>query len=170
MSSDSYDATRDPRTGRPALPIEVEKTRVAEQEKSELIADNTEIADHTETDPLLPGSALLRSVTETDSEIQFRQSTLENLGELSEEGDRSPTEGGQRPEALAQFAESAREDSGETLPKELTANAETAPIPTDNVVKHEVATQLLNDGAHGLEPDPDAAGEDRLPDRINTRP
>ena len=75
----------------------------------------------------------------------------------------------QRPEALAQFGESAREENPSPSPKSLKADAETAPVATENRVKHDVATRLLNDGAHGAQPDPDAAGEDRLPNRITKK-
>jgi hypothetical protein len=120
MASKSYDPTRDPRSGRPPLPIDAEKARA-------------EAGTETQEDRPPPKSA-------------------------------SKAGGNQRPEALAQFAESARDS--ETSPKHLDADGETAPIPTDNTAKHDVATKLLNEGAHGKEPDPDAAGEDRLPDRI----
>lgn len=76
-------------------------------------------------------------------------------------------EQGQRPEALAQFAQSARD--GEKSPKKPTADAETAARPTDNADKHEVATRLLNEGAEGEHPDPHEEGVDRLPDRILDR-
>lgn len=75
--------------------------------------------------------------------------------------------GGERPEALAQFAQSARD--GEDSPKENTADAETAPVPTSNDDKHDVATRLLNEGADGENPDPHEEGVDRLPDRIKDR-
>ncbi|MBK1867846.1 hypothetical protein [Taklimakanibacter albus] len=70
----------------------------------------------------------------------------------------------ERPEALAQFAESARhgEQAGVTGP---TATARTAPIPTDPKLKDEAATRVLAEGATGE----DLAAEeyvDRLPDRI----
>ena len=71
------------------------------------------------------------------------------------------------PEALAQFAESARH--GEDSPKSPTANEETAPQPTSNEDKHDVATRLLKEGAEGEKPDPHAHGVDRLPDRIIDR-
>ncbi len=76
-------------------------------------------------------------------------------------------EPGQRPEALSQFAESARD--GEDSPKELTADQETKPRPTSNKVKHKVATRILHDGAEGEHPDPKAEGADQLPDRIIDR-
>lgn len=70
----------------------------------------------------------------------------------------------ERPEALAQFAESARhgEQAGVTG---LTATAHTAPIPTDPKLKDEAATRVLAEGATGE----DLAAEEyveRLPDRI----
>jgi hypothetical protein len=74
---------------------------------------------------------------------------------------------GQRPEALRQFAESARE--GEASPKDLEADRETSPKPTSNKVKHKVATRILHDGAEGEHPDPKAEGADQLPDRIIDR-
>ncbi len=70
----------------------------------------------------------------------------------------------ERPEALAQFAESARrgEEAGVIG---LKATARTAPIPTDPKLKDEAATRVLAEGATGQ----DLAAEeyvDRLPDRI----
>lgn len=86
------------------------------------------------------------------------------------EGDRGAGKdgpSGERPEALSQFAESARE--GEDTPKDLTADRDTAPKPTSNRDKHDVATRILHDGAEGEHPDPKAEGVDRLPDRIVDR-
>ena len=74
---------------------------------------------------------------------------------------------GERPEALAQFAQSARR--GEESPKSNTADAETKARPTDNADKHEVATRILHDGAEGEHPDPKDEGVDKLPDRIIDR-
>lgn len=132
--SDSYDQTKDPRTGRPAQPDSKERpaVKVAEAKKEER-------------------SALETAVT-----------ALEGGGASQQD---HPA--GQRPEALSQFAESARE--GEDQPKDLTADRETAPKPTSNRDKHEVATNILNDGAQGEHPDPKAEGVDRLPDRIVDR-
>jgi hypothetical protein len=76
-------------------------------------------------------------------------------------------EGEQRPEALSQFAQLARK--GEKSPKENTADKETAPRPTANRVKHEVAERLLHKGADGETPDPQEEGADRSPDRIIDR-
>lgn len=74
---------------------------------------------------------------------------------------------GERPEALAQFARSARE--GEQSSKEKTADRETTPRPTSNRDKHEVAERLLHKGAEGETPDPREEGADKLPDRIIDR-
>jgi hypothetical protein len=86
-------------------------------------------------------------------------------GEAPEKGKKK--EGGERPEALAQFAQSARE--GEDSPKENEADQETAPEPASNADKHDVATRLLNEGAEGNHPDPHEEGVDKLPDRIIDR-
>jgi hypothetical protein len=87
------------------------------------------------------------------------------------EGEAAPeeekVEGGERPEALAQFAQSARK--GEDSPKSPTADEETAPEPASNADKHDVATRILNEGAEGKHPDPHEEGVDRLPDRIIDR-
>jgi hypothetical protein len=87
-------------------------------------------------------------------------------GEAPEKG-KEKQESGERPEALAQFAQSARE--GEDSPKKPTADEETAPEPTSNADKHDVATRLLNEGAEGKHPDPHEEGVDKLPDRITDR-
>ena len=73
---------------------------------------------------------------------------------------------GERPEALAQFAEAAKNQETKKAARPLTADENTSPIPTDNADKHDIAETLLNRGAHGEAPDPEAAGEDKLPDRI----
>lgn len=141
MTSSSYDPTKDPRTGRPPLPA-----------GSGTPVDTTsQPAAH---------SAERRELDQVQREA----------GDSSE-GRRTvaPTPEGERPEALAQFGQSAREENAGQSPKGLVADGETAPVPTDNSAKHDVATRLLNDGAHGGEPDPDAAGEDRLPDRITQK-
>ena len=76
-------------------------------------------------------------------------------------------EDGHQPEALSQFAESARE--GEERPKELEARRQTSPKPVSNALKHKVATRILHDGANGDVPDPKDRGVDQLPDRITDR-
>jgi hypothetical protein len=71
----------------------------------------------------------------------------------------------QRPEVLAQFGKSARQPA-QPDGAGLEADAETAPITTDNEDKHDIATELLREGAEGKKPDPNDAGVDELPDRI----
>src|SRR5262245_626816 len=70
----------------------------------------------------------------------------------------------QRPEALAQFAETARNDRGEDRPG-LVADAATAPLPTDSDAKDEAATKVLQEGVTG-EDHGAAEAIERLPDRI----
>jgi len=77
-----------------------------------------------------------------------------------------PDPGGERPESLAQFAQSARQKNSDKAPKPLRADEHTKPIPTPNRDKHQVATELLQQGAREEEPDPQDAGVEKLPDRI----
>jgi hypothetical protein len=70
----------------------------------------------------------------------------------------------QRPEALAQFAETARTDQRKDRPG-LIADESTAPIPTSAKEKDEAATKVLQEGATGQDSGAEAA-IDKLPDRI----
>jgi len=70
----------------------------------------------------------------------------------------------QRPEALAQFAESARTDQRTERPG-LVAGEATAPFPTDSQEKDEAAAKVLHEGATGEKTGAEAA-IDKLPDRI----
>lgn len=70
----------------------------------------------------------------------------------------------QRPEALAQFAESARRGERAGV-QGLIATAATAPIPTDSKAKDEAATKVLAEGATGRDLGAEEAIE-HLPDRI----
>jgi len=70
----------------------------------------------------------------------------------------------QRPEALAQFAESARQGE-RTGVSGLTATEATAPIPTPSKAKDDAATRVLAEGATGQDFSSEEAIE-RLPDRI----
>src|SRR5262245_2323735 len=70
----------------------------------------------------------------------------------------------QRPEALAQFAETARDKERKDRPG-LTADKATAPIPTDSRAKDDAATKVLQEGATGEDHGADEA-IDKLPDRI----
>ena len=76
----------------------------------------------------------------------------------------------QRPEALAKFAQSAREKNkahaGHASGKdELTADRHTKPIPTDPDKKQDAATRVLREGATGKDHGSDEV-IDKLPDRI----
>lgn len=70
----------------------------------------------------------------------------------------------ERPEALAQFAESAREGEREGV-KGPWATKATEPIPTDPKAKQEAATRILAEGATGEDFNSEEA-VDALPDRI----
>lgn len=76
---------------------------------------------------------------------------------------------GQQPEALAELAETSREEIPGEGSRSLTASEKTKPIPADISVKHDVAEKLLAAGAHGEIPDQKKAGVDRLPDRTRTQ-
>jgi hypothetical protein len=73
----------------------------------------------------------------------------------------------QQPEALAEFAESARNDSqkGSSDAKPLEADEHTKPMPEDNAKKHDAATRILHEGATGEDQNSEDAVED-IPDRI----
>jgi hypothetical protein len=70
----------------------------------------------------------------------------------------------QRPEALAQFAETARSDKKKDRPG-LVADEATSPIPTDSKAKDKAATKVLQEGATGEDHGAEEA-VDKLPDRI----
>jgi hypothetical protein len=70
----------------------------------------------------------------------------------------------QRPEALAQFAETARAESREDRPGPI-AKTGTSPLPTDPKDKDEAATKVLQEGAAGIDHGAEEA-IDKLPDRI----
>jgi hypothetical protein len=70
----------------------------------------------------------------------------------------------QRPEALAQFAETARTDQRKDRPG-LIADDATRPIPTNSKAKDEAAAKVLREGATGEDLGSQEA-IDKLPDRI----
>ena len=65
----------------------------------------------------------------------------------------------QRPEALAQFAETARTDRKKDKPG-LIADQATSPIPMDPEAKDEAATKVLQEGATGEDPDDEEVPND----------
>ena len=72
----------------------------------------------------------------------------------------------ERPEALAEFAETARREKQKgAIPKPLTATEHTRPIPEDNARKHDAATRVLQEGATGEDKGADDAVR-RTQDRI----
>lgn len=71
----------------------------------------------------------------------------------------------ERPEALATFAEAARQKGKKPEDLGLEADENTAPLPTDPDKKQEAATKVLHEGATGEDTGADEA-VDRLPDRI----
>ena len=75
---------------------------------------------------------------------------------------------GERPEALAKFAEVARNDDGKPVRSGTEATEQTAPIPTDPTQKQDAATRVLREGVLKQDQGADEA-IDRLPDRTAPR-
>lgn len=75
---------------------------------------------------------------------------------------------GSQPEALAELAKASREKVPGDGPRELSADDEDMPIPSDNRIKHDVAEAILNSGAKGKSVNPKDVGEDDLPDRTRS--
>lgn len=72
---------------------------------------------------------------------------------------------GQRPEALATFAQTARHKGRKAEELGLTADDQTKPLPTDPKLKQAAATKVLREGVFHQDQGADEA-IDRLPDRI----
>jgi hypothetical protein len=70
---------------------------------------------------------------------------------------------GERPEALASFAEASR--PGGKKPPGLLADEHTAPVPTDSKMKDKAAKKVLQEGVTHEDKGAEEA-IDRLPDRI----
>lgn len=75
---------------------------------------------------------------------------------------------GSRPEALAKFAEVARNDDGNPVREGVEATKETAPIPTDPKLKQNAATKVLREGVLHRNQGAKEAIE-KLPDRTAKR-
>ncbi len=75
---------------------------------------------------------------------------------------------GSRPEALAKFAEVARNDDGKPVREGVEATKETAPIPTDPKLKQKAATKVLREGVLHRNQGAKEAIE-KLPDRTAKR-
>ena len=80
--------------------------------------------------------------------------------------DRNKSEG-ERPEALAKFAEVARNDDGRPVRDGTKANSDNAPIPTDPELKQDAATKVLREGVLKRDQGAEEAIE-KLPDRTDT--
>jgi hypothetical protein len=72
---------------------------------------------------------------------------------------------GAQPEALARFAESARNAGGKPDKPGLEADKQTKPVPTDPKLKQDAATKVLREGVMHRDEGADEA-IDKLPDRI----
>ena len=190
----SYDATRDPRTGRPVLPIDADNTRKAEAESLPLtdednqgidIGDDDAVgeeddlpqeleADDAEDDNAAAPSSVevnatvprMKAADPESEELESDELTDDEL--LDEDTVDQETVEGERPEALAKFAEVARNDDGKPVRNGTEATAETAPIPTDPAQKQDAATRVLREGVLKQDQGADEA-IDRLPDRTAPR-
>jgi hypothetical protein len=185
----AYDATRDPRTGRPVLPIDADNTRKAEAESQPLTADDNQGIDFgdddsstvgeeddlpqkmvaEDEDSTAPSSVEVNSTVPRMKAADPESEEFESDDELVDEdtGDQETLEG-ERPEALAKFAEVARNGDGKPVRSGTEATAETAPIPTDPAQKQDAATRVLREGVLKQDQGADEA-IDRLPDRTAPR-
>ena len=186
----TYDATRDPRTGRPILPIDADNNHKADAESLPLtdednqgidIGDDNEVGEEDDPpheleadDPVndeeaTPSSVEVNSTVPRMKAADPESEEVESDDELlDEEITDEETVEGERPEALAKFAEVARNGDGKPVRNGTEATAETAPIPTDPAQKQDAATRVLREGV--LKQDQGAEEAiDRLPDRTAPR-
>ena len=184
----TYDATRDPRTGRPILPIDADNTSKADSESLPLtdednqgidIGDDDAVgeddppyeleADDAEEGAAAPASVEVNSTVPRMKAADPESDEAESNDELIDEAivDEETVEG-ERPEALAKFAEVARNIDGRPVRSGTEATAETTPIPTDPAQKQDAATRVLREGVLKQDQGADEA-IDRLPDRTDPR-
>lgn len=185
----TYDATRDPRTGRPILPIDADNTSKADAESLPLTDEDNQGIDFGDDDSSTAGEEddLPQEMVAEDDDATAPSSVdvnatvprmkvadpeseeLESDDELIDEDtiDQETVEG-ERPEALAKFAEVARNGDGNPVRNGTEATAETAPIPTDPTQKQDAATRVLREGVLKQDQGADEA-IDRLPDRTAPR-
>ncbi len=169
----SYDATRDPRTGRPVLPIDADNTRKAEAESQPLTDEDNQGVDIGDDDAVGEEDDLPRDTAQSSVDVNVTvprmkaadSETEESGDELTDEEtiDKRGVEG-ERPEALAKFAEVARNKDGKPVRNGTEATGETAPIPADPGQKQDAATKVLREGVLKQDQGADEA-IDRLPDR-----
>ena len=180
----AYDATRDPRTGRPVLPIDADNTRKAETESLPLtdadnqgidIGDDESAVGEEDDLPRAPGGEVDQETAQSSVDVNTtvpRMKAADSDTEEMESGDELTDEEtideegveGERPEALAKFAEVARNKDGKPVRNGTEATAETSPIPTDSGQKQDAATKVLREGVLKQDQGADEA-IDRLPDR-----
>jgi hypothetical protein len=185
----TYDATRDPRTGRPILPIDADNTSKADSESLPLtdednqgidIGDDDAVgeeedpryeleADDAEEDAAAPASVEVNSTVPRMKAADPESDEAESNDELIDEAivDEETVEG-ERPEALAKFAEVSRNKDGKPVRSGTEATAETAPIPVDPAQKQDAATKVLREGVLKQDQGADEA-INRLPDRTAAR-
>lgn len=188
----TYDATRDPRTGRPILPIDTDNTSKADAESLPLTEEDNQGIDFGEDesstvgeeddlpqeldaddaeddDATAPSSVDVNATVPRMKAADPESEELESDDELIDEPapDEESVEG-ERPEALAKFAEVARNGDGKPVRNGTEATAETAPIPTDPAQKQDAATRVLREGVLKQDQGADEA-IDRLPDRTDPR-
>lgn len=171
----TYDATRDPRTGRPVLPIDEDNTRKAEAESLPLTDEDNQGIDIGDDDAVGEEDDLPRETAQSSVDVNATVPRMKAAGSETDEmksGDEltdeetTDEEGaeGERPEALAKFAEVARNYDGKPVRTGTEATAETSPIPADSSQKQDAATKVLREGVLRQGQGADEA-IDRLPDR-----
>jgi hypothetical protein len=182
----TYDATRDPRTGRPILPIDADNTSKADAESVPLTDEDNQGIDFgddessavgeeddlpqqdmgaEDDDGTVPSSVDVNATVPRMKAADPESEESELVDELIDEdtADEETLEG-ERPEALAKFAEVARNDDGKPVRNGTEANAENAPIPMDPAQKQDAATRVLREGVLQQDQGADEA-IDSLPDR-----
>lgn len=185
----NYDATRDPRTERPILPIDADNTSKADAESlpltdednqgidfgdddSSIVGEEDDLpreleADDADDDATAPSSVDVNSTVPRMKAANPESEELESDDHLIDEPAQESVEG-ERPEALAKFAEVARNGDGKPVRNGTEATAETSPIPTDPAQKQDAATRVLREGVLKQDQGADEA-IDRLPDRTDPR-
>lgn len=191
-----YDATRDPRTGRPVLPLDGEKNKdryadavseplgdednqgIAMGEEEDLTSmseeadgftansyreDGTQSPSSEEINSTVPRMAAAAPFSE-QGDTDIRSEEVDDL--IGEPNFDEDTTEGERPEALAKFAEVARNHDGQPVRSGVEASSDTAPIPTDPSLKQEAATRVLREGVFEQDQGADEA-IDKLPDRTD---
>lgn len=180
----AYGASRDPRTGRPVLPIDADNTRKAETEFLPLADEENQGIDFSDGDSSTVGEeddlpqelaaedddATAPSSVDVNSTVPRMKTADPDHEELEsdEESHDQKSLEGERPEALAKFAEVARNDDGKPVRNGIEAIEKTASISTDPAQKQDAATRVLREGVLKQDQGADEA-IDKLPDRTAPR-